>query len=179
MRIAAVALLVTACGAGTRSLDCAFLQQQNCWKTTLAAAATCLPDAGEVGAFAAGRTSCAYRSGAQIVFTDPVPAPPPSNQRWSFTMLAAGAGCIKVEQPADGNYRVTTQGGTVVLGPSGKDALVICADGSKYQGDSSSLSACPGGADAVPGAAATSSGSEVSLTFLGAGGGPLRVFNCR
>src|SRR3954462_1760792 len=55
MRMAAVALLVTACGTGTRSLDCAFLQQQNCWKATLAAAATCVPDAGEEGAFAADR----------------------------------------------------------------------------------------------------------------------------
>src|SRR5512140_947749 len=124
MRMAAVALLAAACGARTGSLDCAFLQQQNCWKTTLAAAAACVPDAAETGAFAADRTSCAYPGGALIVFTDPIPAPPPSNQRWNFTMLAAGAGCIKVEQPVDGNDRVTTQAGTVVLGPG----VVICSD---------------------------------------------------
>jgi hypothetical protein len=179
MRMAAVALLVTACGTGTRSLDCAFLQQQNCWKATLAAAATCVPDAGEEGAFAADRTSCAYATGAQIVFTDPIPAPPPSNQRWNFTMLASGAGCIKVEQPEDGNYRITTQAGTVVLGPAGGDEVVICPDGTKYQGDAVSLSACPGGPGSVPGAVAVSSGSAVFLSLLGAEGGPLHVFTCR
>ncbi|HET9752017.1 MAG TPA: hypothetical protein VFP52_03625 [Myxococcales bacterium] len=151
------------------------MQQQNCWKTTLAAAAACLPDAGETGAFAADRASCVYPGGAQVVFTDPIPAPPPANQRWNFTMLAAGAGCIKLEQPADGNYRVTTQAGTVVLGPG----AVICSDGTKYQGDTGSLAACPGGPDAVPAAAATSTGSQVSLSLFGAGGGPLRVLNCR
>jgi hypothetical protein len=179
MRMAAVALLVTACGAGTGSLDCAFVQGQNCWKTTLAAAAACLPDAGETGAFAADRTNCAYSSGTQIVFTDPIPAPAPSNQRWNFTMLAAGAGCIKVEQPQDGNYRVTTQAGTVVLGPSGVDEVVICPDGSRFEGDAPSLSACPGAPDAIPAAATAASGGEVSLTFLGTEGGPLRVFSCR
>lgn len=179
MRMAAVALLVTACGAGTGSLDCAFLQGKNCWKSILAAATACLPDAGRVGAFAADRTSCAYPDGAQVVFTDPIPAPPPSNQRWNFTMLAGGGGCIKVEQPADGNYRVTTQAGSVVLGPAGGDELVICPDGREYQGDSNSLSACPGGPGAVPAAAVSSSGSSVSLSLLGAEGGPLHVFSCR
>jgi hypothetical protein len=179
MRIAAVALLVTACGAGTASLDCAFLQQQNCWKTTLAAAAACVPDAGEMGAFAGDRTSCTYPSGAQVVFTDPIPAAPPTNQRWNFTMLAAGAGCIKVEQPADGNYRVTTQAGVVLLGPSGGDEAVVCPDGTVYEGDSNTLSACPGAPDLVPAAAASSNGGAVSLTLLGAQGGPLHVFNCR
>ena len=174
MRIAA-ALLVTACGAGTRSLDCAFLQGRNCWKTTLAAATACLPDAGEDGAFAADRMSCAYPGGAQIVFTDPISAPPPANQRWNFTMLAGGGGCIKVEQPEDGNYRVTTQAGSVVLRPG----AVICSDGREYQGDFVSLSACPGGPGAVPAAAASSSGSSVSLSLLGAEGGPLHLFTCR
>jgi hypothetical protein len=179
MRMAAAALLVTACGRGPGSLDCAFLQQQNCWKTTLTAAARCVPGAGEVGAFAADRTSCAYATGALVVFTDPVPAQPPSNQRWNFTMLAAGAGCIKLEEPADGNDRVTTQAGTVMLRAAGDDELVTCADGTRYQGDAASLSACPGAPGAVPGMAATSSGGEVSLDLRGAEGGPLRVFNCR
>jgi hypothetical protein len=179
MRMAAAATLLTACGAGTASLDCAWLAAQNCWKATLAAAASCVPGAAETGAFLADRKSCAYASGAQIVFTDAIPAPPPSNQRWNFTMLAQGAGCIKLEQPDDGNSRVTTQAGTVALGSSGGDEVVVCPDGSKYQGDPRSLSACPGGPDSVPAMVASPSGSGVSLSLRGVEGGPLHVFDCR
>ncbi|HET7784767.1 MAG TPA: hypothetical protein VFL36_02250 [Myxococcales bacterium] len=177
--MAALALGLTACGAGAGSLDCAWLSEQNCWKTTLAAASSCLPDAGDTGTFAADRASCTYTAGAQIVFTDPVPAPPPSSQRWNFTMLSGAGGCIKLEQPADGNSRVTTQAGTVVLGPPGGDEVVTCPDGTRYQGSANSLSACPGGTDLVPSAAISAIGSTVSLSFRGVAGEPLHVFTCR
>jgi hypothetical protein len=179
MRLAAAATLLTACGAGTGSLDCAWLAEQNCWKTTLAAAASCVPGAGESGAFLSDRKSCAYASGAQIVFTDAIAAPPPSSQRWNFTMLANGAGCIKLEQPDDGNSRITTQAGVVMLGPSGGDALVVCPDGSRYQGDLRSLSACPGAPESIPAMVTSPSGGGVSLSLRGAEGGQLHVFDCR
>jgi hypothetical protein len=179
MRMAALALGLTACGAGARSLDCAFLQGPNCWKTTVAAASSCLPDAADSGAFAANRASCTYAVGAQIVFTDPIPAPPPSNQRWNFTMLARSAPCIKVEQPEGGNYRITTQAGFVELGPAGGTVVVICPDGTRYQGAAASLSACPAAPDSVPAIETSSTGSAVSLSLHGAGGGALHVFDCR
>ena len=179
MRMAAAATLLTACGAGSASLDCAWLAEENCWKTTLAAAASCVPGASETGTFLSDRQSCAYASGAQIVFTDAIAAPPPAGQRWNFTMLAKGAGCIKLEEPSDGSSRVTTQAGTVVLGPSGGDVVVVCPDGSKYQGDSRALSACPGAPDSIPAMVASPSGSGVSLSLRGADGGPLHVFDCR
>jgi hypothetical protein len=57
--------------------------------------------------------------------------------------------------------------------------VVICPDGTRYEGDANSLSACPGGADLVPSAATSAIGSTVSLSFRGTAGGPLHVFTCR
>ena len=40
-------------------LDCAWLASNNCWKTTVAAAASCVPPASETGVLSADGTACA------------------------------------------------------------------------------------------------------------------------
>ena len=61
------------------SLDCAWLAGNNCWKSTLAQAESCLPPKSESGTLSADMKSCTYASGAVVTFDSALVLPVPDD----------------------------------------------------------------------------------------------------
>ncbi len=174
--VAALALVVTGCSKSTAPLDCAWLSGMNCWKTTVQAASACAPPKSASGTFDLRRKLCAYGEHALVSFSEPVPVSPPQTQRWNFVMLAGGAGCVKLEQPDDHTFRVTTTAGTVTVSSTGTDEVITCPDGTRYAANALALLAACGDSN-LPGTFASGAGT-VSFSLLGGPSGDVHLFKC-
>lgn len=166
-------------GGGT--LDCAWLEGSNCWKTTIAAAKNCLP-AGEQGTLSADGLTCTFTSGKTVAFLEPLVFPIPRGKEWQLTVKKAGEVCLRLEHPAQG-FMVTSATGVVTerLGSAG--ITVSCPDGHAYAStNANGLLMCgeeAGGSGGLPGIAVVSSSNSASLSLLGTEGGSLVVFSCK
>jgi hypothetical protein len=183
MRPLLAAMLLTACGGSSAgTLDCRWLASSNCWKTTLAAASSCLPYSVATGSFSTDRVTCLYSSGEQVTFTSAIPNPVPADQLWNFTLVSGSQTCIKLAQPDGSTFRLTTSAGTAIATTSGSDEVVTCPDGSKFAGNLAALQA-QGCAtlNSVPGRAASYGSATASLSLLGADtpNGSVHVFTCQ
>lgn len=180
------------CGGSSssgKSLDCAYLAGDNCWKTTAAAAASCLPAESEMGTLSADGKTCTYASGTVVTFTPALvlPLPTNGNQTWNFTVTTAGGGmCLAYKDDGNGGINLTVQGQTVKESVAGTFGLALsCPDGTSYSNSNAlSLFSCPdaGLLGGLPGAAWSDTDTSVSLSLLatssGSDGGP-SVFNCQ
>jgi hypothetical protein len=179
--------LGASCGGGADAsapLDCEWLASDNCWKTTVAAAAGCLPSPSESGVLSADNKTCTYASGAKVTFTPALILPVTSSQMsWNFTISRDGVDCLHYEatpttqKVAVGDDTVTYEA-MRALGIS-----VTCPDGDSY----SSANAVPlvqCGADmgalfgGLPGWSQTSSGFSVSFALLGTSERSTTLVNC-
>jgi hypothetical protein len=138
-------------------LDCNLARGDNCWKTTVAAAAGCLPPANESGTLAPDGITCTYASGAVVTFVSPIVFPPILSLQAvvipSFTVTTGGTQCLRYDttSPYPMEYRssITTSAGTVTLQGSATSAYELtCPDDSYYAGyiDGTGLPTCPGDA---------------------------------
>ncbi len=181
-------------GSSGGTLDCAFVNGDNCWKTTEAAAAGCLPPASETGMLSADGTTCTYPSGAVVAFGSPLVIGPMASVN-SFTLTTGGGLlCLQYEASTTGSS-VTTSAGTVAfaVSPDHQSVSLTCPDGAVYAGGTAStVTACessfPGldqgegffGPSAVDGGHADggySGGYNVSIDGTGSAMAE-RVFNC-
>jgi hypothetical protein len=136
-------------------LDCALLSSDNCWKTTVLAAASCAPPAAatnslvDVGTLSADGLTCTYASGTVVTFERPLVANGESDIS-TFTVTTDGKPCLHVLAASNGTA-VTTPAGTVtvVASQDGGTVSLICPDGSTYVGTAATLSACEAGT--IPG----------------------------
>jgi hypothetical protein len=175
------------------TLDCAWLSSDNCWKTTAAAAQSCLPASTEMGTLSADNKTCTYASGATVTFdtalTLPLPADP-SQVTWNFTVTKNGQSCFVFHQQNNqNNISMTTSAGTASVAV-GADYTVSCPGGASYSASSSnvlSLLSCDAGVlGGFPGTTYESTATSVWLSMLGAGGmqslgpgGGIPLFNCK
>lgn len=181
MRILLVALAMAACGGSAAgSLDCAWIAGDNCWKTTLSAASSCLPGSGATAAFSTDRQSCSYTGGPQVAFTGAVPNPVSADQLWNFTLATNGQTCLKLEQPDGSTFRLTTSAGTVTATASGSDEVVTCPDGKRYAGNGLALLDC-GSLTNLPGRSSSYGTATADLSLLGGNtsNGAVHVFTCQ
>lgn len=176
----ALSLLAAACGADDDgALDCAWAaNEDNCWRQTARAAASCLPDATAVGLFSADLTMCSFADGATVRFHEPLGGMPVSVQvPLSFTMERGGADCIAYTE--DGaTTTLTTSHGTVRLQQTGRDTEITCPDGEVVSGPLENLD-CDG-----PGWTKLSSMFSLEFRLSGVsddddtGGHELQIFEC-
>lgn len=175
---------------GGKTLDCAYLAGDNCWKTTAASAASCLPAESEMGTLSADGKTCTYASGTVVTFTPALvlPLPVNGNQTWNFTVTTAGgAMCLAYKDDGNGGITLNVQGQVVKEGTAGSLGLSLtCPDGTTYtNGNAFSLFSCPdaGLLGGLPGAAWSDTNTSVSLSLLATSpsgsfdGQP--VFNCQ
>ena len=75
-------------GGSSASLDCAYLASDNCWKTTAAAASSCLPAESEIGMLSADGSTCTFATGDVVTFTPALvlPLPTATTPTWNFTV---------------------------------------------------------------------------------------------
>ena len=76
-------------GSPAASLDCAWLAGNNCWKSTISDAQSCLPPKDETGILSADMKSCTYASGAVVTFDQALVLPVPDEPMWNFTVTSA------------------------------------------------------------------------------------------
>jgi hypothetical protein len=182
-------------GASAKPLDCAYLAGDNCWKTTAAPAAGCLPASTDVGMLSADGKTCTYASGHVVTFATPLTLPVPTSnntENWDFTVTdAAGQPCLAYKNNT--SIVLTVQGQTVKEGSAGGLGLSLtCPDGTSYSNSNAfALLSCSDsglfGFD-LPGDAWSSSDTSLSLSLTGVPSSTgdsgisdsgLPVFNCQ
>jgi hypothetical protein len=168
-------------GSGGGTLDCAWLASNNCWKTTVAKAVACLPDAAARGTLDASNAMCTYASGQVVTFTPALVLPSPLSPKWNFTVTKAGSPCLHYEDTSAG-FKVTVGSETVTEAPSGAFGLAIkCPDGMTYSAANAfELLDCgtDGGLLDLPGNAWASTDTSVGISLIGTIADGQPVFSC-
>jgi hypothetical protein len=189
--LAALAALTVACGSGVRSggpaslpdaaspdagvglLDCAYLTgANNCWRSTIAAAAGCLPSRTDHGTVSADGKTCTYASGPVVVFDNPLTASA-TDGPWSFAVTSGGKECLRFTEPSSHDETLTTAAGTLSLALVGAqaDLELTCPGGMTYSGSQANLAGCT---NALP-TVGIGSASSPSPGDAGDAGGPWNV----
>jgi len=184
MRIWLVAGVIVAGFGGcssSKSLDCAYLAGDNCWKTTVAKA-TCLPAAGTTGTLSADNASCAYASGQMITFTPALVLPLASGfNDWNFKVTTGGQPCLHYEE-SSGGFELTVGADAVSEMVSGGDGIdLTCPDGTTYSNSNAlALLSCPGGTFGdLPGNTTSSDSTSVTFGLINTGTpSSVTVFDC-
>jgi hypothetical protein len=187
IRGVALAVLAVGCGGGSDDdkttslagapLDCAWLDSNNCWKTTVAAATSCLPDPTTHGTLSADGATCTYASGTTVDFTTPVTLPLDFENEpdWHFTVTTDGQQCLSYDSSS--NLMLDVRGMTVSEKTAGFALQVTCPDGSQYAAQNAlDLFGCllmngPGSVD-------SGSDTSINLGLLNGTSNPLPVFDC-
>jgi hypothetical protein len=162
-------------------LDCAWLASNNCWKTTVAAAAGCVPPESEAGVLSADGSACVYTSGASVAFHDPVvlPVDLDAETNWNFTQSRAGAPCVTFNGVEGEAQVLTVQGLTYREETVGFGLQVTCPDGSQFAtGNAFALLECSNFFEDAPGYAWGSTDASVSFSLIHGAAGDVGVFNC-
>jgi hypothetical protein len=136
--------------APTGVFDCAFVNANNCWKTTVAAAIDCLPPPEASGTLGADQRTCTYASGTVVTFAaSPLASSVSPYQSIvpPFTVTTGGVQCLRYgPDPVSGSLldgtQLTTSAGSVTFtldyGKFADDAsessTLACPDGTRYVG---------------------------------------------
>lgn len=178
-------LLAIGCGGGgssDKSLDCAYLASDNCWKTTATDGTSCLPAAGAMGTLSADNASCTYATGQTIMFTPALVLPLATGFKdWNFTVTTDGQDCLHYEENS-GGFALTASADTVtetLTGTSGID--LTCPDGTSYANPNAlALLNCPGGsAGGLPGNTTNSTSTSVTFALINTGSTQaITAFDC-
>jgi hypothetical protein len=118
------------------TLTCAWLEGNNCWKTMLSGAVTCLPAEGDTGVLAADGSSCMYASGHIVTFEEPLVLPvPDENYYFRFNVTANGQQCLRYVE-TERTMTVTVGGDqTFEQTSNGLGLRFTCPDGSSVSND--------------------------------------------
>jgi hypothetical protein len=174
-------------GGGGGAFDCSWLQSDNCWKTTAAAAESCLPASTETGTLSADNKSCTFASGATVTFDSPLTLPTPQMPLWNFTVTKGGQTCLAFHESDGMHMSLKTSAGTTTYSADSSTVAVSCPNGSSYSTpalDALMLLGCDAGAfGGFPGESDSSSSTSVSFALINTGAtdaglGSLQVFNC-
>jgi hypothetical protein len=168
-------------GLSGEPMDCAWLASDNCWKTTVAAAAVCVPPDGETGVLSADGSSCTYASGASVAFHDPLVLPMDENvdTYWNFTQSQGGAQCVTFQDDASESVVLTVQGMTYREKLVGFGVQVTCPDGSQFATDDAfALLECDHFFDGSRAYAWSSSDTSSSFSLVNGSNGQVNVFSC-
>lgn len=175
------------CGGAAPTLTCSYLEGDNCWKTTAAAAPSCLPASTELGTLSADGKTCTYASGDVVTFTPALALPLPTssaNIPWNFTVTTgSGAVCLSYVQDANNDMTLTVGDQTVKESTYGSGFAISCPDGTSFSNSNGlALLTCPDAnlLTSFPGNTWSSTSTSVSFGLLGtaASYGSEPVFNC-
>jgi hypothetical protein len=172
-------------GSAAASLDCAWLAGNNCWKTTVSQADSCLPPSAEQGTLSADMRSCTYASGTVVAFDSPLVLPVADDLLWSFTLTSAGQPCLRYQDTSDASFKLTVQGMTFTEGAVGFGLNVTCPNGMSFSnGNALDLLGCAsdsGFLGGLPGKAWSSSDTSVSFELINGSSSAAgqSVFSCR
>lgn len=176
-------------GGGSSTLDCAWIQSQNCWKQALDEVAQCIPqpDANGIittGTLDAAHLTCSYDSGALVHFDEPLM--PSQLSPIGITAESAGAQCYRFDRAQADLSLDVGSGPLTVKGYFSASSIgmeISCPDGSSYRTDTylETLNACePDPSDWVGTVIEQMGPSHVGLDLAGgnSSGGQIKLFSC-
>jgi len=178
---------ISGCGSDDDSslpgapLDCAWLASENCWKTLVSDARSCVPPADETGVLAADGRSCTYASGASVDFGLPLALPldATTSPPWYFTQDSSGDECVRFDSRTQQQFTLSVQGETFVEKSRGFALQVTCPNGAQYATENGpALLNCTDYFSTAPGHAWSSSDTSASFALLTGHGDTLTVFDC-
>jgi hypothetical protein len=178
---------LAACSSGDDSglpgapLDCSWFSSENCWKTLVADAVSCVPPADETGVLSADGSACTYESGASVDFGLPLnlPLEATSTPPWYFTQSSSGDECVRFDSRAADEFTLSVHGMTFVEKSRGFALQVTCPDGTQYATDNGpALFDCPDYSSGAPGNGWVSSDVSVKFWLYTGHGDGLGVFDC-
>jgi hypothetical protein len=166
--------------AGAR-VDCAWVAGNNCWRTTTAFAAACIPPSTESGVLNAADTACTYASGAMVTFNVPLMT---SSLLPTYDFAVTGANgqpCLTFKSMATGGFTLDVHGQTLTIAASQTGFTLTCPDGTKYDGRDDDLVSCGDASlfDVLP-SYGFSSGQTYAFSLTGTQdpSGQLQLFSC-
>lgn len=169
--------------SSSASLDCAWLAGNNCWKSTLSQAESCLPPKSETGTLSADMKTCTYVSGAVVTFDSALVLPAPDDLIWSFTVTSGGQPCLRYQDTSGSAFSLTINGQTFTESAEGLALAVTCPDHTTFSSSNPlELFSCPadGGAfGGLPGKAWFDTSTSISFSFIGTALGSATIFSCR
>jgi hypothetical protein len=164
------------------TLTCEWLAaEDNCWKTTVRAAVSCLPPEADSGALSADNATCTYPGGHVISFNPPADLAGDDSPIGSFTVTSpAGGTCVAYQELGDNGFSLTVSGTQTFRETTSGFALdVTCPDGTSYHnGNAFNLLDCPGSFLVLPGTGTGWTDTFVSGSFVGVEPS-IPVFDCR
>lgn len=133
------------CEAEPEPLTCDLLADpDNCWASTAAALAECLPGPAAVGVLAADRASCSFSNGAVVQFESPLPNTTDELERLAFTIELDGSTCGSFVDTFE-NRQELEAGGSSVFAQLRSETFTLDCGGSSYETSFSSLFDCQPG----------------------------------
>jgi len=136
-------------GGETGIFDCALAASDNCWKTTVAAAAGCLPASSETGTLSADGLTCTYPTGTVVAFASPLVLGPAATVS-TFSVTTGGRQCLHYLLASNGTTLTTSAGSvTLLVSPDSQTVTLACPDGATYVGTFATLNTCEAGT--IPG----------------------------
>ncbi|HTQ03831.1 MAG TPA: hypothetical protein VMI54_08230 [Polyangiaceae bacterium] len=189
--LAGFGTLALACGGGHDDstttlagapLDCAWLMSNNCWKTTVAAAASCLPDPSTSGVLSADGSTCTYASGTNVTFETPLKLPVADLENqppWHFTVTTGGQECVTYDENPNSTQTLDVQGMTYSDKTVGIALQITCPDGSQFAAQNAlNLLECSDFFTDSPGYEDNPTDTSMRFAFLNGTDTPLQVFDC-
>jgi hypothetical protein len=160
-------------------LDCAWLESNNCWKTLVASAASCVPPGGERGALSADGKACAYASGYDIVFNTPITLPSEDAPPFDFMQTKGGVPCVTFDDQPDSTIYLDVQGMVFKEVSIGFGLQVTCPDGSQFAAQNAfDLFECENLLGTAPGSTYSWTDASVNFALLTGTDSSLAVFDC-
>ncbi len=167
---------------GADSLDCTLIgKADNCYKTTVAPATSCLPDPALAGVLSSDLATCTYGSGFVVTFNPPLVLPVTTDTLINFEVAQQGQSCLKYEEPNQDGFRVTTSAGTFTETLSGAALTMTCPNGASYSSSNPlALLGCDGGLGAgLPGKMFSGGANSFTFSLLGTTTGSTKIFDCQ
>ncbi|MBN2494952.1 MAG: hypothetical protein JXR96_10210 [Deltaproteobacteria bacterium] len=161
-------------------IDCAWFEGDNCWRSTLQAAESCLPDSETSGALSSDGKRCTYDSGVEVIFYAPVTLGPDAmvGALWDFEIRTGGDFCLHYRDPAEGAMLVEIAAGSVQIRGEGFTVGITCPDGESYKVDRNLLKTCEAVEKTIPARFPEVDASHALFRLGGTGGFPLELFDC-
>lgn len=134
-----------ACQDDPEPLTCAYLEDPgNCWASTAAELAACLPELGASGVLAPDRSSCSFENGAVVQFETPLPNTTEELERLAFTIELDGSTCGSFVDTFE-NRQELEAGGESVFAELRSGTFTLDCGEAAYESSFESLFDCPGG----------------------------------
>jgi hypothetical protein len=161
----------TACSDPPDTLTCEWLaREDNCWKTTVMSAVSCLPPEADRGMLSADNLTCTYPGAQVATFSPALDLMGDDDPVQNFTITDAnGAPCVQWQETGETGFTLTVKGTqTFRESTSGFAIDITCPDGTKFHnGNALNLLSCDTGLFGLPGEASGWTDTSVSHSLIG------------